>query len=51
MEKVLLSWSGGKDIAVFAGPIFKEKIAYTLGETVQRNSFYFRDLLPKEEVE
>ena len=36
---------------VFAGPIFKEKIAYTLGETVQRNSFYFRDLLPKEGVE
>jgi uncharacterized protein (TIGR00290 family) len=33
---------------VFAGPIFKEKIGYTLGEAVQRNSFHFRDLLPRE---
>jgi len=33
---------------VFDGPIFKERIAYTLGETVQRNSYYFCDLLPKE---
>ncbi|MFQ5997551.1 MAG: diphthine--ammonia ligase [Dehalococcoidales bacterium] len=33
---------------VFAGPIFKERIAYTLGKTVQRDSFYFCDLLPKE---
>jgi len=35
---------------VFAGPIFKKRIAYTLGETVQRDSFYFCDLLPKEEA-
>lgn len=35
---------------VFAGPIFKERIAYTLGESVQRDSFYFCDLLPKEGV-
>ena len=33
---------------VFDGPIFKERIAYTLGESVLRNSFYFCDLLPKE---
>ena len=33
---------------VFDGPIFKERIAYTLGEVVLRNSFYFCDLLPKE---
>ena len=35
---------------VFAGPIFKKKIAYTLGESVLRDSFYFCDLLPKEGV-
>jgi len=35
---------------VFAGPIFKERIAYTLGKTVQRDSFCFRDLLPEKEV-
>ena len=35
---------------VFAGPVFKDRIAYTLGETVQRDSFYFCDLLPKEGV-
>jgi len=35
---------------VFDGPIFKERIAYTLGESVLRNSFYFCDLLPKEGV-
>jgi uncharacterized protein (TIGR00290 family) len=33
---------------VFDGPIFKERIAYTLGELVLRDSFYFCDLLPKE---
>lgn len=33
---------------VYDGPIFKERIAYTMGESVLRNSFYFRDLLPKE---
>ncbi len=32
---------------VFDGPIFKERIAYTLGELVLRDSFYFCDLLPK----
>lgn len=31
---------------VFDGPIFKERIAYTLGKPVARNSFYFCDLLP-----
>ena len=35
---------------VFDGPIFKKGIAYTLGETVQRDSFYFCDLLPGEGV-
>jgi diphthamide synthase (EF-2-diphthine--ammonia ligase) len=31
---------------VFEGPIFKEKIPYTIGEVVLRDSFYFCDLLP-----
>jgi uncharacterized protein (TIGR00290 family) len=31
---------------VFDGPIFKERIACTLGELVLRDSFYFCDLLP-----
>jgi uncharacterized protein (TIGR00290 family) len=31
---------------VFEGPIFKERIPYTLGEVVLRSSFYFCDLLP-----
>jgi uncharacterized protein (TIGR00290 family) len=31
---------------VFDGPIFKEKIPFTTGEVVQRDSFYFGDLLP-----
>ncbi len=35
---------------VFDGPIFKERIAYTLGERMLRDSFYFCDLLPKEGV-
>jgi uncharacterized protein (TIGR00290 family) len=35
---------------VFAGPNFKKRIDYTLGETVQRNSFHFCDLLPKDEA-
>ena len=35
---------------VFAGPIFKERIAYTLGDSVQRDSFCFCDLLSKEGV-
>jgi len=33
---------------VFDGPIFKERIAYTTGEIVQRDSFYFIDLLPSK---
>jgi uncharacterized protein (TIGR00290 family) len=33
---------------VFAGPIFKKRIAYTTGEQVLRDSFYFCDLLPQE---
>jgi len=36
---------------VFDGPIFKERIAFTLGESVLRNSFYFCDLLPKSSRE
>ena len=36
---------------VFDGPIFKERIAYTLGESVLRDSFYFCDLLPKSNRE
>ncbi len=31
---------------VFAGPIFKKKIDFTLGEVVQRDSYCFIDLLP-----
>jgi uncharacterized protein (TIGR00290 family) len=31
---------------VFEGPIFKERIPYTIGEVVLRGSFYFCDLLP-----
>lgn len=32
---------------VFDGPIFKERIGYTPGERVLRDSLYFCDLLPK----
>jgi uncharacterized protein (TIGR00290 family) len=31
---------------VFAGPIFREKVAYTVGERVIKDSFHFCDLLP-----
>jgi uncharacterized protein (TIGR00290 family) len=31
---------------VFDGPIFSRPVGFTLGETVQRDSFIFRDLLP-----
>ena len=31
---------------VFDGPIFSERIAYTRGEVVLRDSFYFCDLIP-----
>ena len=31
---------------VFDGPIFKERIEFTTGEVVLRDSFYFCDLLP-----
>jgi uncharacterized protein (TIGR00290 family) len=33
---------------VFAGPIFQESIPYTLGRTVFRDSYGFRDVLPGE---
>ena len=33
---------------VFDGPIFAEPVRFTLGEIVERDSFVFRDLLPKE---
>jgi uncharacterized protein (TIGR00290 family) len=33
---------------VFAGPIFRESVPYTLGRTVVRDSYCFRDLLPAE---
>ena len=33
---------------VFDGPIFARPVEFTLGKTVQRDSFVFRDLLPKE---
>jgi len=33
---------------VFAGPIFREKVAYTVGERVLKDSFHFCDLLPAE---
>ena len=36
---------------VFDGPIFKKRIDYALGESVQRDSFCFCDLLPKEGAE
>jgi uncharacterized protein (TIGR00290 family) len=35
---------------VFDGPIFRDRIAYKLGEQVLRDSFYFCDLLPREEI-
>jgi uncharacterized protein (TIGR00290 family) len=35
---------------VFAGPIFKQPVRYTLGSSVTRNSYAFQDLLPGEEV-
>ena len=35
---------------VFAGPIFKKPVLYTLGETVTRDSYSFQDLLPGVEV-
>lgn len=31
---------------VFDGPIFKRRIHYKVGEVLERNSFYFCDLLP-----
>ena len=34
---------------VFNGPIFREKVAYTPGKQVLRDSFYFSDLLPSKE--
>lgn len=31
---------------VFDGPIFRKRVSLTIGQTVQRDSFYFCDLLP-----
>ena len=31
---------------VYEGPIFKQRIGYTVGESVLRDSFHFCDLLP-----
>jgi len=31
---------------VYDGPIFKERITFAIGEVIQRDSFYFCDLLP-----
>jgi uncharacterized protein (TIGR00290 family) len=36
---------------VFDGPIFERPIPFTVGEIVQRDSFFFCDLLPKEEAQ
>lgn len=33
---------------VFDGPIFSSPVNFSLGETVERDSFYFRDLVPIE---
>jgi len=33
---------------VFAGPIFRESIPFTLDRTVTRDFYHFRDLLPRE---
>ncbi len=32
---------------VFGGPIFKEEVKFSMGVTVLRDSFWFRDLLPE----
>jgi uncharacterized protein (TIGR00290 family) len=32
----------------YDGPIFQQGIGYSLGETVDRNSFHFRDLIPAD---
>jgi uncharacterized protein (TIGR00290 family) len=34
---------------VYDGPIFKQRIDYSLGESVLRNSFYFCDLIPADD--
>ena len=31
---------------VFAGPIFKENVSYTVGKRVLKDPFYFCDLIP-----
>lgn len=36
---------------VFAGPLFHHPIPFTTGEVVERDSFVFCDLLPKEEAQ
>jgi uncharacterized protein (TIGR00290 family) len=35
---------------VFAGPIFKRQIVFSLGEVVHRDSFWFCDLIPEEQI-
>jgi uncharacterized protein (TIGR00290 family) len=35
---------------VYDGPIFKQRIGYSLGETVLRDSFHFCDLIPQNSV-
>ena len=35
---------------VFAGPIFKKEIGFSLGESVLRDSFWFCDLIPEEQI-
>jgi len=35
---------------VFEGPIFGEKIPYRIGEVVERDSFYFCDLQPRDAI-
>lgn len=35
---------------VFAGPIFKDRVNYTLGRSVSGDSYSFQDLVPKVEV-
>jgi len=33
---------------VFDGPVFREPVPFTAGETVERDGFFFRDLIPDE---
>jgi uncharacterized protein (TIGR00290 family) len=31
---------------VYDGPIFKDRLRFSIGETIERNGFYFADILP-----